>query len=322
MFYLNSYISKAKSILFCIVVNTIIGTGVVAATANQKNCTVAEFKMIAHSSNDPRTRESLAKDWLLKSGVNCGDEQLRIISASAASWLGTSLSHEVSIIIDSLIERKISGNPAKLMDYYMPTAANFAATVETIKNPKAPPPVVQPMSGVGLGYGSMAVNNNVNSNMIYNSSDKESEKKDDAKKILFSAEQRNAVLEYFNRTRDDASCINRDVKDSKKQKYDSGNCASGCPSSMMKNGEFCSSIRRNNKLAVGQPLAFMALAKEIPLGLREKIGPNPDGFRYLMLYEDILLVKDGDNVVVDIILDYGGLKARDLTTIPGPTNTQ
>lgn len=268
-------------------------------------CTVADFKMLAHVNHNPQVRETAARNWLIRNGPGCNQAQLKIIQSSAANWLGSSLSPEISIIMDGLNERKIAGDQSKLVEYYLPAIKTFTPSVEKFSNPQAPAPVVQPMSGLALGYGGMSANSNVNNNIIYNGTDKDEKEKEPAKKYVFTDSQRKDVKDYFDKTRDDIAC--RDPNNKEWKKMNGGSCASGCPSSMIKNGESCTSIRRSKKLAVGQPFPPVPMPKEIPIGLREKIGPNPEGHKYLQLYEDILLVRDADSVVVDIILDLGGL---------------
>lgn len=268
-------------------------------------CTVADFKMLAHANHHPQLRETAARNWLIRNGPGCNQAQLKIIQASAANWLGSSLSNEISIILDGLNERKIAGDQGKLVEYYLPAIKTFTPSVEKFSNPQAPAPVVQTMGGLALGYGGMTANSNVNNNIIYNVTDKDEKEKEPVKKFVFTDSQRNDVRDYFDNARDDIAC--RETTNKEWGKLNGGNCASGCPSSMMKNGESCTSIRRSKKLAVGQPLPPVPMPKEIPIGLRQKMGPNPEGHKYLQLYEDILLVRDADNVVVDIILDLGGL---------------
>ena len=278
-------------------------------------CMVAEFKMIAHNVMNPTARELAAKNWLLTTGTNCNEAQLGIINASAPSWLGTSLSHEISIILDGLMERKIYGDSRKLIEHYTPAVRSFPPSIETQTNPKSPPPVIRPISSEGGQYmGGVGGFGNIVSNVIGGQKDGENNepdnmRRDENKRSLFTNEQKKMVSNYFNQTRPDFACLSlrrdrnelganndEDLKkrlndaaldsDSKKNiqvfLQKSEKCKPGCPEGMSPTGNTCSSTRRIPNLKIGSPINPI-LGKEIPTALRSLIGANPPGYKYLQI---------------------------------------
>lgn len=252
-------------------------------------CMVAEFKMITHTSNDPRIRQEAAKNWLLTKGAGCSEAQLKIIQSSAPTWLGTSLSTELSIIVDGLQEKKIGKDSAKLMGYYMPAIKTFTPTVETTVNPKAPAPVVQPSdAGNPVVGGVVAVNNSFN-----RENDDESK---DIKNARFSKKDRLTASKFFDELRGDKEC----------------------PPFMKPQGEMCTTVRPNRTWKRGEPLGDQSTVADVPLKLQERLGPAPRHHKYIQIDEDILLINEKTNVVADMILDLGGVPVKPRPTPPVP----
>jgi hypothetical protein len=80
---------------------------------------------------------------------------------------------------------------------------------------------------------------------------------------------------------------------------------------MKPKGEKCISVRGANKQwKLNQPLESGVMAADISIGLREKLGAPPPNFKYMPVNEDILLVSERGNVVVGMILDFGGVLVK------------
>jgi uncharacterized membrane protein len=117
--------------------------------SSTSTCMVSEFKMIALRTGDPAGREENAKKWLLNTGPTCSLAQLKVIQSSAPSWLGASLSNELSILMESLQEAKLSGDSAKLSELFEPAIKTFEpSTVKTANPPARAPVVANPGGGV------------------------------------------------------------------------------------------------------------------------------------------------------------------------------
>jgi hypothetical protein len=82
-----------------------------------------------------------------------------------------------------------------------------------------------------------------------------------------------------------------------------------CPPNMNVQGDYCVSARtRNWKL--GSPLPVSPPAMDLPAKWAEILKLPPEGHRYVLMNEDILIVQTGTDVVVDQILEYGGIKTK------------
>ncbi len=61
----------------------------------------------------------------------------------------------------------------------------------------------------------------------------------------------------------------------------------------------------NRKWRIGQPLPRDVVIYEIPRALVVKIGVPPEGYRYVRVATDVLLIAAGTKMVVDAIRDLG-----------------
>lgn len=114
----------------------------------------------------------------------------------------------------------------------------------------------------------------------------------------FSSAQRDAVRTFFEQQRD--------------PKLE-------CPpfTSKDRSNKVCVSVRGRAKAwKLNEPLDKVLGIKDIPMGLREVLGAPGPGFRYVQVMEDILLVEESTNMVVDMVLDLGGVPVN-----PKPSST-
>lgn len=277
------FLSNSKTglrVLFYCALFTVCGSSYSANNSKNGGCMVSDFKMIAFGNENPRIREEMAKKWLLAKGAECNETQIKIIQTSAASWLGTSLSHELSIIIDGIKEAKIGGDATKLMEQYVPAITTFGPSIERSVNPQPRAPVVQ-SAGVGgtvaMG-GVVAVNNNF-----------DNDNEDDRRKLppgKFTPGARPIISQYFDEIRGEKECPPFMKPDQQ--------------------GLFCVTVRPNRLWKLGEPLDGQSIMTEIPLKLRERLSSAPMGHKYIQINEDILLINERSNVVTDMILDFGG----------------
>lgn len=252
------------------------------------NCMVSEFKMIAYMIGSPSEREEKAKKWLLNAGQKCNQTQLKIIQSSAPSWLGTSLSHELSVILENLQEAKLNGDATKLLELYMPAIKTFEPSVERSVNPQARAPLVANVAGGVVMGGVVAINNNI-----------ENEEDDEKRRIpnqKFSPESRGLISRFFDELRGDKEC----------------------PPFMKPQGEMCVTVRPNRTWKLGEPLDGQSMITDIPLKLRERLGAPPRGHKFIQINEDILLVNEKNNVVADMVLDFGGVSVKKTPPTPDP----
>ncbi len=250
---------------------------------NKTSCLISEFKMTIYSLNIPSVRSESAKNWLLKNGARCSEIQLDIISSNMASWLGTSLTHEIAALVDDLHERKILKSAGNLKDYYSPTVKT-TSSVETYTTPTRPSPVVSQSDGSNVVAGGIV------NLVVKNQEEKRSDQdEDEPPKGNFTSNDRVIVRSYFDKLRGEKEC----------------------PDFMKASGEECISVRGAIKQwKLNQSLESGAMATDIPIGLREKLGSPPSKFKFLQVNEDILLVSERGSVVVDMILDFGGIPVK------------
>jgi hypothetical protein len=132
-----------------------------------KGCFVAHFKSLALKTHSPQLRAVLAEQWLQLNTPNCTKFQLSALQANSPNWLGSSLTHEISSILEGAIEANISGNPELMGRLYESLGKEGASGNVTLTNPVARAPVVQPMVNNGVisgsaNYGTLSGNTTLN----------------------------------------------------------------------------------------------------------------------------------------------------------------
>ncbi|MEY2659577.1 MAG: hypothetical protein RLZZ123_749 [Pseudomonadota bacterium] len=264
--------------------------GMVSATAtmaqgNQAaSCAVSEFRRIALTVGNPTERAEAAMNWLRQRGQNCEVTQLNLIQSNLPGWLGSALTGEITVMVESLQEVKLAKDPAKLKELFSPEVKTFEPSTETATNPRPRAPVVNanPAPGVMVG-GAVGVPVPVMVPPAQVPSP-------DVLNAQFVPTQKTALVEW----------LNANLSLNKGQE---------CPENMKVQGNSCVS-GRPRLWKLGEPLPPNAAVKELPVKWTEFLKPPPEGFRQVLLNEDILLVENNSSRVVDAVLDYGGFTKR------------
>ncbi len=146
----------------------VLGAGPTWAQGSQsKGCFVAHFKSLALKTHNPQQRAVLAEQWLQQNTPNCTKSQLSSLQANSPNWLGSSLTLEISSILEGAIEASISGNPELMGRLYESLGKEGTSGNVTLTNPVARAPVVQPMVNNGVipgsaNFGTISGNTNLN----------------------------------------------------------------------------------------------------------------------------------------------------------------
>lgn len=256
------------------------------AQANQTaSCAVSEFRRIALTVGNPTERVEAAMNWLRQRGQNCEVTQLNLIQSNLPGWLGSALTGEITVMVESLQEAKLAKDPAKLKELFSPEVKTFEPSTETATNPRPRAPVVNanPAPGVMVG-GAVGVPVPV---MVPPT---ELPGRVTLPPAQFTPEQKTALTAW----------LNENLPVAKGQE---------CPDNMKAQGNFCVSVRPR-RWKLGEPLPPNTLAKDLPAKWSEILKLPPPGHRYLVLNEDILIVQTGSELVTDQMLDYGGFTKK------------
>ena len=132
-------------------------------------CFVAQFKSLALKTHHPELRAERAEKWLQQNTPLCTKVQLSSIQANSPNWLGSSLTLEISAILEGAIEASILGNPELMGRLYESVGKEGQSGTVTLTNPAARAPVVQPMVNNGVisgsaNYGNISGNTTLNQN--------------------------------------------------------------------------------------------------------------------------------------------------------------
>lgn len=82
--------------------------------------------------------------------------------------------------------------------------------------------------------------------------------------------------------------------------------AGRCPPGLAKKHNGCMPPGQAKKWMMGQPLPRDVIAYDLPPAIIGQIGVPPEGYRYVRVANDILLISTGTRMIVDAILDLGG----------------
>jgi len=83
--------------------------------------------------------------------------------------------------------------------------------------------------------------------------------------------------------------------------------AGHCPPGLAKKRNGCMPPGQAKKWRVGRPLPRDVVVYDVPPALVVKIGVPPEGYKYVRVAADILLIAVGTRMVVDAINDLGRL---------------
>jgi len=80
-----------------------------------------------------------------------------------------------------------------------------------------------------------------------------------------------------------------------------------CPPGLAKKHNGCMPPGQAKKWRMGQPLPSNVVVYDVPPALVVKIGVPPEGYKYVRVAADILMIAVGTRMVVDAINDLGRL---------------
>jgi Nickel/cobalt transporter regulator len=79
-----------------------------------------------------------------------------------------------------------------------------------------------------------------------------------------------------------------------------------CPPGLAKKGNGCMPPGQARKWAVGRPLPRDVIFYSLPPALVVQLTPPPQGYRYVRVAGDVLMIAAATGMVVDAITDLGG----------------
>jgi len=83
--------------------------------------------------------------------------------------------------------------------------------------------------------------------------------------------------------------------------------AGRCPPGLAKKHNGCLPPGQAKKWKMGQPLPHDLTYYDLPYSVTRQFGPPPAGHRFVRVANDILLITTGTRMVVDAIMDLGGM---------------
>jgi hypothetical protein len=123
-----------------------------AAPAPKGFCTVADFRMLALSTHDPKERSDKAIAWVNQNGPACTPAQLAMIMSNRPTWMGTGDSFQLATGLERLIEVKSANDPDALERLYRPVVQSPTRRTETaLAEPEVP--AAAPASAMGAPGG-------------------------------------------------------------------------------------------------------------------------------------------------------------------------
>ncbi|RTL57687.1 MAG: hypothetical protein EKK46_02870 [Rhodocyclaceae bacterium] len=91
------------------------------------------------------------------------------------------------------------------------------------------------------------------------------------------------------------------IRDYYGQEFSRGNC----PPGLAKKHNGCLPPGQAKKWAMGQPLPRGIEMYDLPPTLLRQLGRTPEGYKYVRVASDVLMIAVGTNLVVDAITDLG-----------------
>lgn len=83
--------------------------------------------------------------------------------------------------------------------------------------------------------------------------------------------------------------------------------AGNCPPGLAKKHNGCMPPGQAKKWAIGRPLPRDVIFYDLPPAVVVELGPPLPGYRYVRVANDILMIAVGTGMVIDAIMDLGGL---------------
>jgi Ni/Co efflux regulator RcnB len=272
------------------------------AVAPAPNCLVSEFRAMALGTHDVAERGQRAADWMRRNAADCSEEQLRVLSANRAAWLGTADSTQLMATIDGALEARLKNRPELLAQMFGSSPARVAAS-ETLRAGElaprpapvvaagtpavvaAAPQVVVAGTAPAMPAGAAPRPSSATPSVPAAGSTPNPPGASKAPEMgkYFDDKLRGAVREHFTANRGSGACP---------------------PGVTLKSGR-CESPQSERAWKQGQPLPATLSAKDLPAALQKALGPAPAGHAYVQVDADLLLINTSTRVVVDAVMDLG-----------------
>jgi hypothetical protein len=95
------------------------------------------------------------------------------------------------------------------------------------------------------------------------------------------------------------------------QDYFTANRGNGpCPGGLVLKNARCESSQAQRSWKIGQALPASLSTRPLPARLLEALGPTPQGYSFVQVDGDILLLAEDGKTVVDAVLDLGQISPR------------
>lgn len=95
------------------------------------SCLVANFRTLALETHHPEERSLKTEAWLKANGASCSLEQILIIRANRAHWLGNADSASLMGMVDAIAETKLKNQPLLMAQLYSAQGGGDKASTET-----------------------------------------------------------------------------------------------------------------------------------------------------------------------------------------------
>ena len=107
-------------------------------TTPKASCLVANFRTLALETHHPEERSTKSEAWLKANGSDCSLDQILLIRANRAHWLGNADSASLMGMVDAIAESRLKGQPLLLAQIYgAQVVENKASTETTSTTPNA-----------------------------------------------------------------------------------------------------------------------------------------------------------------------------------------
>ncbi len=270
------------------------------------NCLVTEFRALALNTHDLKERAEKASDWLRRHGPGCSEDQLRILYANRANWLGHADSMQLTMQMEGALENRLKGKPEQLAQLFGAPPRPAAPASETIRAgdlaPRPAPvvapgtpavvqaaPVVTAVPVVVAGTPIAAPSPPAPPGQPRPPEPRPPEnKKPPENGNYFGPDLRKTIQDYFTANRGNAPC----------------------PLGLILKSGRCESPMANRSWKIGQALPSSLTPKPLPARLVELLKMPPPGYSYIQVDGDILLIADDSKTVVDSVLDLGQITPR------------
>jgi hypothetical protein len=268
-----------------------------ARAAAAPNCLVSEFRAMALGTHDLKERGTKAAEWLRRNLAGCSEEQLRIIHANRSNWLGHADSMQLTSQIEGALEARLRNKPEQLAQLF--SAPPRPAASETVRAgdlaPRPAPvvggtPAVVQAAGATAGAptGAVAVPVPTPPGRPTAAGGPVADAKKPEPGKFFDPGLRKSIQDYFTANRGNGPC----------------------PGGLVLKNARCESSQAQRSWKIGQALPASLSTRPLPARLLEALGPTPQGYSFVQVDGDILLLAEDGKTVVDAVLDLGQISPR------------